>query len=234
MGSWQAMDGGEHAREDRRRLAAERPVHRAVGPPLNITGNGTLLNTPGNTAFANLNGENKVLGGLGPGQPVLRPDGVLAAGGRRSRQHEAQQRPGGSGLLAARHVALQAVLAGRQPLRRVPHRRVQHDEFGSLGQPQRPPSAPLLATRSARSPPRTAASAASASADGLCSAEIWRTGSGKSTRRGSSDSAIGPRALRRNNHFCSSPIARSPISGLRRLSVIHTGEAGRSVMLERA
>lgn len=37
------------------------------GVPLNITGNGTLLNTPGNTAYANLTGENKVLGGLGPG-----------------------------------------------------------------------------------------------------------------------------------------------------------------------
>ena len=37
------------ARQDRRRLAAERPLHRAVRAPLNIGGNGTLLNTPGNT-----------------------------------------------------------------------------------------------------------------------------------------------------------------------------------------
>jgi hypothetical protein len=37
------------------------------GTPLTIGGNGTLLNTPGNSAFANLNGEHKVLGGLGPG-----------------------------------------------------------------------------------------------------------------------------------------------------------------------
>ena len=37
------------------------------GTPLNITGNGTLLNTPGNTAFADLNGDNTVLGNLGPG-----------------------------------------------------------------------------------------------------------------------------------------------------------------------
>ena len=37
------------------------------GVPLTIGGNGTLLNTPGNSAFANLNGEHKVLGGLGPG-----------------------------------------------------------------------------------------------------------------------------------------------------------------------
>ena len=37
------------------------------GTPLTIGGNGTVLNTPGNTAFANLNGEHNVLGGLGPG-----------------------------------------------------------------------------------------------------------------------------------------------------------------------
>ena len=37
------------------------------GVPLTIGGNGTLLNTPGNSAFVNLNGENTVLGGLGPG-----------------------------------------------------------------------------------------------------------------------------------------------------------------------
>src|SRR5262249_6392858 len=37
------------------------------GVPLNITASGTLLNTPGNTAFANLTGSNTVLGGLGPG-----------------------------------------------------------------------------------------------------------------------------------------------------------------------
>ena len=37
------------------------------GQSLTIGGNGTLLNTPGNSAYANLTGENKVLGGLGPG-----------------------------------------------------------------------------------------------------------------------------------------------------------------------
>jgi len=43
------------------------------GSPLNITGNGTLLNTPGNTAYANLNGSHNVLGGLGPGQLYFDP-----------------------------------------------------------------------------------------------------------------------------------------------------------------
>lgn len=37
------------------------------GLPLNIGGNGTLLNTPGNTAYVNLTGTQRVLGGLGPG-----------------------------------------------------------------------------------------------------------------------------------------------------------------------
>ncbi len=43
------------------------------GQALTITGNGTLLNTPGNTAFADLNGSNTVLGGLGPGQLYFDP-----------------------------------------------------------------------------------------------------------------------------------------------------------------
>jgi Carboxypeptidase regulatory-like domain len=38
------------------------------GSPLTIGGNGNLLNTPGNSAYANLNGEHRVLGGLGPGE----------------------------------------------------------------------------------------------------------------------------------------------------------------------
>ena len=43
------------------------------GTPLTITGSGATLNTPGNTAFANLNGEHKVLGGLGGGQLYFDP-----------------------------------------------------------------------------------------------------------------------------------------------------------------
>ena len=42
------------------------------GQPLTI-GGGTQLNTPGNTAFANLNGSNTVLGGLGPGNLYFDP-----------------------------------------------------------------------------------------------------------------------------------------------------------------
>ena len=37
------------------------------GTPTTIGGNTTVLNTPGNSAFANLNGEQRILGGLGPG-----------------------------------------------------------------------------------------------------------------------------------------------------------------------
>jgi hypothetical protein len=38
------------------------------GVPLTITASDSLLNTPGNTAFANLNGEHRVIGDLGPGR----------------------------------------------------------------------------------------------------------------------------------------------------------------------
>ncbi len=38
------------------------------GRPLNITGDGTRYNTPGDQAFPNLTGSNTVLGGLGPGK----------------------------------------------------------------------------------------------------------------------------------------------------------------------
>jgi hypothetical protein len=43
------------------------------GVPLTITGSGTALNTPGNTAFADLIGEHRVLGGLGPGKLYFDP-----------------------------------------------------------------------------------------------------------------------------------------------------------------
>jgi hypothetical protein len=43
------------------------------GRPLNIQGNAGLFNTPGNTAFPNLNGDNTVLGGLGPGNLYFDP-----------------------------------------------------------------------------------------------------------------------------------------------------------------
>jgi len=70
-----------------RGLAGQRPVPGAVrfcrSPS---TGNGTLLNTPGNTPPSpNLNGDNKVLGGLGPGLLYFESHGLLAAGGPGSR-----------------------------------------------------------------------------------------------------------------------------------------------------
>jgi hypothetical protein len=43
------------------------------GTSLGITGNGTQFNTPGNTAYANLNGDHVVLGGLGPGKLYFDP-----------------------------------------------------------------------------------------------------------------------------------------------------------------
>ena len=43
------------------------------GRPMSITGSGALFNTPGNTLYANLNGEHRVLGGLGPGKLYFDP-----------------------------------------------------------------------------------------------------------------------------------------------------------------
>jgi hypothetical protein len=43
------------------------------GQALTITGNGTTLNTPGNTAFADLIGDHRILGGLGPGKLYFDP-----------------------------------------------------------------------------------------------------------------------------------------------------------------
>jgi hypothetical protein len=43
------------------------------GTPLNVTGNGTLLNTPGTTAYPDVNGDHRILGGLGPGQLYFDP-----------------------------------------------------------------------------------------------------------------------------------------------------------------
>jgi len=43
------------------------------GQPLSITANGTLLNTPGTTAYADQNGATRILGGLGPGKLYFDP-----------------------------------------------------------------------------------------------------------------------------------------------------------------
>jgi hypothetical protein len=43
------------------------------GTPLSITASGTLFNTPGNTAYADVVGEQTILGGLGPGRLYFDP-----------------------------------------------------------------------------------------------------------------------------------------------------------------
>ena len=111
------------------------------GTPLTIGGNGTLLNTPGNSAFANLNGEHKVLGGLGPGLLYFDPAVYSLPPAGTQGNLSAQQRPRGSGLLEPRHVALQAVRRGRNALRRGTRRRLQRDERRALGQPRTPDTA---------------------------------------------------------------------------------------------
>ncbi len=43
------------------------------GVPLNITGSGTVLNTPGTTPYVNLTGDNRIVGGLGQGNLYFDP-----------------------------------------------------------------------------------------------------------------------------------------------------------------
>jgi hypothetical protein len=66
------------------------------GQALTIGGN-SVLNTPGNTAFVNLNGENKVLGGLGPGLLYFDPTVYsVPAGGVQGnmKRHSGPEGPG--------------------------------------------------------------------------------------------------------------------------------------------
>ena len=82
------------------------------GTPLTITGNGTLLNTPGNTRVRQPERRAQGARRARPRPAVLRSGGLLAAGGRHAGQPAPQQRPGRARLLAARRVALQAVRVG--------------------------------------------------------------------------------------------------------------------------
>ena len=67
MGTAQEVVEPGRASQHHRRLAGQQHLHCAVGSALSITASGTLLNTPGNTAYADLVGTQKILGGLGPG-----------------------------------------------------------------------------------------------------------------------------------------------------------------------
>ena len=103
------------------------------GQALTIGGNG-VLNTPGNTAFVNLNGENKVLGDLGPGLLYFDPTvySLPAAGVQGNMKRHSG--PDGPGFWQLDCVAVQALRPRRRALRRVPRRRLQRDELGPLGQ----------------------------------------------------------------------------------------------------
>ena len=105
------------------------------GQPLTIGGNGTLLNTPGNSAFVDLNGSNTVLGGLGPGQLYFDPSvySLPAAGVQGNMKRNGG--PEGPGFWQLDMSLFKRFSVGGTPLRRVPRRRVQRDQLGALGQP---------------------------------------------------------------------------------------------------
>ena len=106
------------------------------GQALTIGGNGTLLNTPGNSAFVNLTGDNKVLGGLGPGLLYFDPSvySLPAAGLQGNMQrHNGPDGPGFWQLDAALFKRFQITGVA---VRRVPRRCLQPDQLGALGQPE--------------------------------------------------------------------------------------------------
>ena len=102
------------ARQDHRRLAGERHLHRAVGHAAEHHRQRHVLNTPGNTAFANLNGDNRVLGGLGPGKLYFDPTvySLPAAGVQGNMTRNGG--PEGPGFWNARRLAVQALQRRRR------------------------------------------------------------------------------------------------------------------------
>ena len=150
------------------------------GSPLNITGNGTLLNTPGNTAYAEPERRAATCSAAsGPASCIsTRPCTRMPAAGVQGNMTR-NGGPEGPGFWAARHVAVQAVRVRRRA--RFAEFRVDAfnvDELGRAGATRTPASAQRPATRSARSPAPTAASAACGSAGGSCSDRLRAQGSG--------------------------------------------------------
>ena len=138
------------------------------GVPLSITGNGTMLNTPGTTAYANLNGDNNVLGGLGQGNLYFDPSvySQPAAGVQGNMKRNTGLRGRASGSSTARSSSGSRSRRPRYAEFRVDAYNVTNSV--RWGNPNTS-SAPPPATPSARSPAPPAASAACGSARGLCS-----------------------------------------------------------------
>ena len=105
------------------------------GLPLNITGNGTLLNTPGNTAFADLNGSNTVLGGLGPGQLYFDPNVYTLPVAGVQGNMKRNSGPEGPGFWQLDTSLFKRFSVGGTRFAEIPRRRVQHDQLRALGQP---------------------------------------------------------------------------------------------------
>ena len=112
------------------------------GQALTIGGNGTLLNTPGNSAFVNVNGDQKVLGGDGPGLLYFDPTvySLPAAGVQGNMKRHSG--PDGPGFWNLDGSLFKRFALGGTALCGVPHRRLQRDELGALGQSEHRPTAP--------------------------------------------------------------------------------------------
>ena len=156
------------ARQGHWRLAGERHLRRPVRHAADASpANGTTLNTPGNTAFANLNGENTVLGGLGPGQlyfdPAVYSQPAAGVQGNMTRNSG----PEGPGFWELDGSLFKRFSVGGNRFAEIRLDAYNVTNSVRWGNPA-PASALPPATPSARSPGPPAASAACASARGSC------------------------------------------------------------------
>ena len=164
VGTEQAVAEGRPARQDHRRLAGERHLRRAVRRAAEHHRQRHDAEHAGQHRLRQPERREQRARRPRPGQPVLRSDGLFAAGGRRAGQHDAEQRSRGAGLLAARRLAVQALRRRRLAATPSSASTPTTSRTRCAGATRTPASASPPATPSARSPARPAASAASGSA----------------------------------------------------------------------
>ena len=92
LGTWKTLDGRQHARQDRGRLATERHLHRTVRSGAHDWWQRHPAEHAWQQRVRQPQRREHRAWRAGTGQAVLRSNGLLAPGSRRAGQHEAQQR----------------------------------------------------------------------------------------------------------------------------------------------
>ena len=165
VGPGQAVAERRAARQDHRRLAVERHLHRAVGHAADHRRQRHAAQHARQHRVRQP--ERRAQGARRPrARQLLYFDPTVyslpAAGAQGNMTRNSG--PEGPGFWQLDGSLFKRFAHRRRPLRRVPRRRVQRDQLGALGQPEHRLQHRRPATRSARSPARPAASAASGSA----------------------------------------------------------------------